>query len=50
MKVVIAGGTGTIGRALIEHLAGQQYQITILSRNPEKYQNTACEKEKAIQI
>jgi uncharacterized protein (TIGR01777 family) len=40
MNVVIAGGTGTIGRALVKHLFEQQYQITILSRNPDKYIST----------
>jgi uncharacterized protein (TIGR01777 family) len=36
MRVVIAGGTGLIGRALTKELAKQDYEVVILSRNPEK--------------
>ncbi len=34
MKIVVAGGTGIIGQALIKDLAGDGHHITILSRNP----------------
>jgi len=37
MKVIIAGGTGVIGRELITNLAGTGYEIIVLSRNPDKY-------------
>ena len=37
MKAVVAGGTGVIGRALIADLAGAGYEITVLSRNPDKH-------------
>jgi uncharacterized protein (TIGR01777 family) len=36
MKVIIAGGTGLIGRQLTKELAKNGYEITILSRNPDK--------------
>lgn len=35
MRVIIAGGTGLIGRALVHHLASQEYEIIVLSRHPE---------------
>ncbi len=34
MKVMIAGGTGLIGRALIQRLLSSQHQIWVLSRSP----------------
>ena len=37
MKVVIAGGTGVIGRDLIANLAGAGYEIIVLSRYPDKH-------------
>jgi uncharacterized protein (TIGR01777 family) len=36
MKVIIAGGTGLIGRQLTKELAKNGYEVIILSRNPEK--------------
>ena len=36
MKIVIAGGTGFIGRHLCHHLVEQQHEVTVLSRNPSK--------------
>ena len=32
MKIFITGGTGFVGRALVEHLAGLGHQLTVLSR------------------
>lgn len=32
MKVVIAGGSGTLGTALSDHLAGQGHEVVVLSR------------------
>lgn len=36
MRVIITGGTGLIGRALVHHLARQSYEIIVLSRHPER--------------
>ena len=36
MKVVIAGGTGLIGRQLTKELAKYDHTVVILSRNPDK--------------
>jgi uncharacterized protein (TIGR01777 family) len=36
MRVIIAGGTGLIGGALTKELAQHDYEVLILSRNPEK--------------
>jgi len=43
MKVIIAGGTGVIGRELITNLAGTGYEIIVLSRNPDKYREAMPE-------
>lgn len=34
MRVIIAGGTGLIGRSLVEVLARDGYEIVVLSRRP----------------
>jgi uncharacterized protein (TIGR01777 family) len=39
MLAIIAGGTGLIGRKLTQHLVQKDYEIIILSRNPEKVVN-----------
>lgn len=36
MRVIITGGTGLLGRALAEDLAGAGYEVILLSRQPEK--------------
>lgn len=36
MRVVITGGTGLIGQALVENLH-EDYEVVVLSRSPEKY-------------
>ena len=36
MKVLIAGGTGFIGRHLIKSLTADSHQVRVLSRNPNK--------------
>ncbi len=36
MRVIIAGGSGLIGRALIDHLLPEGHEIIVLSRHPEQ--------------
>lgn len=36
MRVIVAGGTGLIGRQVTKELARNGYEVVILSRNPEK--------------
>jgi len=36
MKVIVAGGTGFIGKALTQALLDKAYQVIILTRSPEK--------------
>ena len=38
MKILMTGGTGLIGQALTKELLAKGHQVTILSRNPQKYQ------------
>ena len=38
MKIVIAGGTGFLGRALVNHLAARGHDIVVLSRTPSPAQ------------
>ncbi|GAA0450579.1 TIGR01777 family oxidoreductase [Alkalibacillus silvisoli] len=37
MKIVIAGGTGFIGRHLVDYFTSKDDEITILTRNPHQY-------------
>ncbi|NMC12231.1 MAG: TIGR01777 family protein [Chloroflexi bacterium] len=39
MNILITGGTGFIGKALINNLNNDHYKIFVLSRNPQKYIN-----------
>ena len=36
MRIVITGGTGLIGRALIDYLLPERHEITVLSRAPQR--------------
>ena len=37
MRIVIAGGSGLIGRALIQALLRQHQSVVLLSRHPQKF-------------
>ncbi|WP_421383931.1 TIGR01777 family oxidoreductase [Bacillus salacetis] len=39
MKAVISGGTGFVGNALTEELLAGGYEVSILTRNPDKHEN-----------
>ncbi len=39
MRVIITGGSGLIGRALVAELAANQHEVVILSRSPDKVKN-----------
>lgn len=39
MKVLVSGGTGLVGRSLVEELVGANHSCTILSRSPERHTN-----------
>ena len=49
MKVLITGGTGLIGRALIDELLLDSHQIFVLTRNPEKAKLTLPNEVHALQ-
>lgn len=36
MKIALIGGTGNVGRALLDELLGRGHQVVALQRNPEK--------------
>jgi len=36
MRIVISGGTGFVGRALIQHLLRQNHEVTVLTRSPSR--------------
>jgi len=40
MKILMTGGTGLIGQSLTKKLLTEGHHVTILSRNPQKYQMT----------
>lgn len=42
MKIIITGGTGLLGQALISELVKAEHHITVLSRNPQKAQAQAA--------
>jgi uncharacterized protein len=43
MRVIITGGTGLIGRALVEALARQGYEIIVVSRDPALAVRVFCQ-------
>lgn len=44
MRIIIAGGTGLIGRPLVSTLIGDGHDIVVLSRNPDQYRAILPEK------
>jgi dihydroflavonol-4-reductase len=40
MHVLVIGGTGFIGYHIVQQLLSRQYEVTVLSRNPEKARKT----------
>ena len=36
-KVVVAGGTGFIGKALVKRLLKEGYHVVVLTRNPDVF-------------
>tara|TARA_Y100000310_G_C20684797_1_gene818253 strand:+ start:991 stop:1800 length:810 start_codon:yes stop_codon:yes gene_type:complete len=40
MKILVIGGSGYIGKAIVKELLKENYEITILSRNVKKAENT----------
>lgn len=41
MRIIVAGGTGLIGSALVDSLAGSGCEVTVLTRYPERHQHLA---------
>ncbi|NTU62382.1 MAG: TIGR01777 family protein [Chloroflexi bacterium] len=39
MRVIVTGGSGLIGRALVDSLAQDEYEVIVLSRNPDAVKN-----------
>ena len=37
MKIVVSGGTGLIGRMVVQDIAGDGHEVVVLSRSPKKY-------------
>lgn len=37
MRIFVTGGTGFIGKHLVKRLIGQEHELRLLSRNPERY-------------
>ena len=40
MRAIIAGGTGFIGKNLVDNLKGSDWEIVVLSRSPGKVADT----------
>ncbi len=49
MRIIIAGGSGLIGRPLVSTLIGDGHDIVVLSRNPDKYRAILPEKVSLVQ-
>jgi len=49
MKIIIFGGTGSIGKKLVESLNPDKFEILVVSRNPQKAKDVFGEKAGVIQ-
>jgi len=49
VKVLIFGGTGFVGRNLIEELEDNQYQVFVVTRNREKYLESLANKVQLLE-
>ncbi len=48
MKITIAGGTGLIGKELVNDLSREGHHITVLSRSPENYRDQFAENVRLV--
>jgi uncharacterized protein (TIGR01777 family) len=48
MRILITGGTGFIGTYLRKHLLQRGYLVTIVSRNPEKYESETAQNQQFV--
>ena len=48
MRVIIAGGSGLIGRALTEHLCARGWRVVVLSRRPHRVEGLPAGSEAAL--
>jgi uncharacterized protein (TIGR01777 family) len=48
MKIIIAGGTGFIGQAMVQYFANKKYQCAIIGRSEKKIKKIFGDKVKAI--
>src|SRR5713226_688984 len=44
MKILVAGGTGFIGRALLKQLSEAKHHVTLITRNPDAWKSFAGER------
>ena len=40
MKIIIAGGTGFLGKKIVSSLADKGHSVCVLTRNLQKHKNT----------
>ncbi len=48
MRIFVTGGTGFVGKHLVKKLGGQEHELRLLSRNPEKCLDLESESTKFI--